>query len=130
MPITYQVDHDHHLIAAVASGAIGERDLSAYQTDIKSQPALAGYDEILDVTRVDGLLDINIHNLRKLAAFAASSDVPDKLSKFVIVAPQDVYFGLSRMYESFREGLPRSRRKLAVFHSRAEAEGWLSDPAE
>ena len=129
MPITYQVDHDHQLIAAVASGAIGERDLFAYQTNIKSQPALAGYDEILDVTRVDGLLDINIHNLRKLAAFAAASDVPDKRSKFVIVAPQDVYFGLSRMYESFREGLPRSHRELAVFHSREEAEGWLRDPA-
>ena len=130
MPITYQVDHGQRRIAAVASGAIGERDLFAYQTDIKSQPALAGYDEIVDVAQVDGLLDINIHNLRKLAALAASSDVPDKPSKFVIVAPQDVYFGLSRMYESFREGLPRSRRKLAVFHSREEAEDWLSAPAE
>jgi len=125
MAITYQIDHGRQRIFATASGAIGARDLFAYQMEIGSQPALAGYDEIFDTSQVGSLLDINLDNLKKLAHLAGSTDRADKPSRFAIVATRDVYFGLGRMYESFRDCIPRTNRELATFRSREEAEDWL-----
>ncbi len=130
MPIAYQIDPDKHQIVATATGILNKRDLFAYQDGIASQPALAGYDEIFDATQVEGLVDIDLDSLKKLARVAASSDVADKFSKFVIVAARDLHFGLGRMYESFRECVPQSNRELAAFHSREEAERWLEAKEE
>ena len=55
---------------------------------------------------------------------------PGLPSKFAIVAPQDLYFGLGRMYESLRESAPHSSRRIAAFRSRAEAERWLDAPVD
>lgn len=45
-----------------------------------------------------------------------------------IVAPQDLAFGLGRMYDTYRELSGRSTRQVAVFGSMAEALQWLAEP--
>ena len=130
MPISYQTDPGKRRIVAEASGAIGQQELFAYQKDVGTRPEWAGFDEIFDVSHVDSLLDIRIDNLKALADLAASMDTPGLPSKFAIVAPQDLYFGLGRMYESLRESAPHSSRRIAAFRSRAEAERWLDAPVD
>ena len=130
MPISYHAEPAQHRIVAEASGAIGQQDLFAYQKDVGTRPEWAGFNELFDVSRVDSLLDIRIDNLKAVADLAASMDKPDLPSKFAIVAPQDLYFGLGRMYESLRESAPHSSRRIAAFRSRAEAERWLDAPVD
>ena len=130
MPITYQADPGKRRIVAEASGAIGEQELFAYQKDVGTRPEWAGLDELFDVSHVDSLLDLRIDNLKALAHFAAGMDRPGQPSKFAIVAPQDLFFGLGRMYESLRESAPHATRQVAAFRTRAEAERWLAEPAD
>lgn len=130
MPVAYHADSAKRRILAEASGAIGQQDLFAYQKVVGARPEWAGFDELFDVSRVDSLLDIRIDNLKALAELAASMDKPGQPTKFAIVAPQDLYFGLGRMYESLRESAPHSTRRIAAFRSRAEAERWLDAPAD
>lgn len=130
MPIVYRADPAKRRILAEASGAIGQQDLFAYKRAVGARPEWAGYDEVLDVSLVDSLLDIRLDNLKAVADFAASLDQPEQPSKFAIVAPQDLYFGLGRMYESLRESAPHSSRRIAAFRTRAEAERWLDAPVD
>jgi len=130
MTIAYQADPGKRRIVAGASGAIGQQDLFAYQKAVGTRPEWTGFDELFDVSRVDNLLDIRIDNLKAVADLAASMDKPELPSKFAIVAPQDLYFGLGRMYESLRESAPHSSRRIAAFRSRAEAERWLDAPLD
>ena len=130
MPIVYRADSAKRRILAEASGAIGQQDLFTYQQTVGTRPEWADYDELFDVSHVDSLLDIRIDNLKAVADLAASMDKPEYPSKFAIVAPQDLYFGLGRMYESLRESAPHSSRRIAAFRSRAEAERWLDAPVD
>lgn len=128
MPIVCQTDSQKRRIVAIATGTIRQQDLFSYQQDVGTRPEWAGYDEILDVSLVDRLVDVCLDNLKTLARYAASMDKPDLPSKFALVAPQDLYFGLGRMYESLRDSVPHATRRVAAFRTRAEAERWLEAP--
>jgi hypothetical protein len=130
MPITFQIDHERRRVTAIATGIIGEHDLIEYQQNAWSQPAIAGFDELLDASQADKLLDINPDSLRKVALQAAAMDAADKPSKFAIVAPQDAFFGLGRMYEALRSQVSDTLKEVSVFHSREDAEQWLQSKAD
>jgi len=130
MPVSYTVDHEQRRIVALAAGTVGEQNLIDYQKDIGRRPELAGYNEIFDVTQVDSLLDINFTGLKRVADLAASMDGSGPPPRLAIVANRDMIFGLGRMYEAFREAAPQANKKVAVFHSRQEAEEWLASPAD
>ena len=127
MPISCHIDHAKRRIIGQALGIVGEGDLFAYQSQAG---IVSDYDEIFDVTNVENLQDVNLDSLRKLADFAASTDVPDTRAKLAIVASRDLYFGLGRMYEFFRAGSPRNTKEINVVHSRVEAENWLDAKME
>lgn len=127
MSILVQVDHDQRRVVGIASGTLEDRDLFAYQQEAGRFP---DYDEIFDGTAVEHLQDINPACLKKLADVAAAADRADRAAKLVIIASQDVHFGLGRMYGSLRECAPHATKKSAVFHTREEAEQWLAAKEE
>lgn len=128
MPIRYQVNAERRLILAVASESIGERDLIGYQQDIGTRPELAGFDELIDLSLVDSLLDIHLSTIKRVADLATSMERAHSPSKLAIVAPQDIYFGLGRMFEAFRTRSSQTRKQVSVFRSLLEAERWLAQP--
>ncbi|NCD21598.1 MAG: hypothetical protein EOL90_01480 [Spartobacteria bacterium] len=128
MPIVHHADLEKRRIVAKATGTIGQRELFAYQRELGQRPEWAGFDELFDVSGVDGLADVQTDDLKALAGFAASMDRPDQPSKFALVAPQDLYFGLGRLYEALRETAPQANRQVAAFRACAEAERWLDAP--
>lgn len=127
MSITIQIDHERRRIVGIASGTLEDRDLFAYQKEAGRYP---DYDEIFDGTAVTRLQDVNSASLKKLADVAAAADRADREAKLVIIASQDVHFGLGRMYGSLRECAPHATKKSAVFHTREEAEQWLAAKEE
>lgn len=127
MAVTCHIDPGKRRMVGLAAGTLDENDLFAFQ---QQSGALPDYDAILDGSAVEDLQDVNLFNLKRLAAVAAAMDVPGQPVKLAIVAPRDLFFGLGRMYESIREGNPRTSRKVGVFHTRAEAESWLDASPE
>ena len=128
MPITYHIDDTRRRVTAEASGAMGRRDLRAYKREAWSPPAVAGFDELFDLSRVDSLVDPDLSGLKELAHLAAAMDPAGRPARFAIVAPDDTHFGLARLYQLFRGQAPRANRELSVFHTREEAEAWLDAP--
>ena len=127
MSITIQIDHERRRVVGVAAGTLEDRDLFAYQKEAGRYP---DYDEVFDGTAVDRLRDITSASLKKLADVAAAADRADRNAKLVIIASQDVHFGLGRMYGSLRECSPHATKKSAVFHTWEEAEQWLAAKEE
>ena len=121
MPIAVHIDHARRLVIAQASGVMSDEEVFGYQREIFSNPAVAGYDELVDMTLVEEIQLPSHERARELAALSASMDPPGVETRFAIVAPQSVAFGLGRMYEMLRELQPGSGKKVVVFRTQQEA---------
>jgi len=125
MPIDYQVDHDHRIVLAAAHGTLSADDMFQYQQEVWSRPDVAGYDELVDMSDVRAAAQPTSDRIRALAERAAGMDAARGRGKFAIVAPQQEFFGLGRMYEAYRE-MASGTRSVAVFRDRAQALLWLA----
>jgi hypothetical protein len=126
MPIDYRVDHERRLVLAEGRGAVTAEDIFAYQREAWSRADVSGYDELVDMTGVEKIVEPSSDGMRRLAAMSAQADPPIGGTRFAIVAPQDVAYGLGRMYEAYRGLNKRSTKQVAVFRSLEEALRWLS----
>ena len=124
MPIEYQIDHSHRVVFAKGVGALTSDELFAYQRDVWSRPDVAGFNELADMSEVQDIVQPTSERIRKLADLSASMDISTP-SKFAIVAPQALPFGLGRMYEMYREMNEHSTKEVRVFRTREEALEWL-----
>src|SRR5262249_11384908 len=96
-----------------------------YQREVWSRPDVRGYDELVDMTAVEEIEQPSAARIRELASLAAGMDAPDVPSKFAIVAPATIAYGLGRMFEVYREMDPRSTKEVSVFRTREEALAFL-----
>jgi hypothetical protein len=130
MPITYTIDSGKRRVLAVITGTLTEDELFAYQTEVWSRAEVAGYDQIVDTTGVQHIAapEPSGDSMRRLAALAAGMDDRDRRSRFAIVAPGDLAFGMGRMYSTYREMEPRSTKRVSVFRTMGEALAWLDAP--
>jgi hypothetical protein len=121
MPIEYRIDHARRLVVATGHGAITDADVFGYQREVWSRPDVAGYDELVDVSRVERIVMPSPGRVRDLAELSASMDVPPGGSRFAIVAPSDLTFGIGRMYETYRGLAGGEAKKVSVFRTLDEA---------
>lgn len=110
---------------ARASGVLTDEEVFGYQREVFSNPAVAGYDELVDMTLVEEIQLPSHARARELAALSASMDPPGVETRFAIVAPQSEAFGVGRMYEMLREMQPGSGKKVGVFRTTEEAMAFL-----
>ncbi|MBN1867962.1 hypothetical protein JW916_11795 [Candidatus Sumerlaeota bacterium] len=125
MPIDYRIDHDRRLVIASARGVMTREDAFEYQREAWSRPDVVGYDELLDMSTVSGTELKSPEEMRDLAVLAASTDVPGRRTRLAIVVGKPLHYGLSRMYQAYRETAPSGMKEVGVFHSREEALQWL-----
>jgi len=123
--IDYSIDHERRLVRVTASGVITPEVLFDYQKAVWSDPAVEGFDELVDMSAVEGVEEPSHSNVSALASFSAKMDGADKPTKLAIVAADDLLFGLGRMYQAYREMKPESKKEVAVFRSMPEALAWL-----
>jgi hypothetical protein len=135
VPIRFRVDAQAKVVVAAAYGTLTDDDVFGYQLGVWSRPDLAGYDELIDMTRVEEITLPSTARVRELAVTSAEMDDPARSSRFAIVAPDDFAFGLGRMFQTYRELDGRSTKEVGVFRTVAEAltfldvEGPLEMPA-
>jgi hypothetical protein len=120
MPIDYQIDHTRRLVTAQGRGVLSDQDVFEYQRNVWSRTEVAGYDELVDMCAVERIAVPSAERVAQLAVLSASMDV-HRPSKFAIVAPQHVAFGLGRMYQINRGLEESSTKEVGVFRTRTEA---------
>ena len=125
MPLEYDVDHERRLVRVTAIGVITPETLFGYQKHVWSDPAVADYDELVDMSSVGHVEAPSPSNVSALAGFSAKMDGNTRPTKLAIVTPDDLRFGLGRMYQAYREMKPGSNKEVAVFRTLADALAWL-----
>jgi hypothetical protein len=128
VPIAYKIDKERRRVIATAYETLTDADVFNYQREVWSRADVAGYDEIVDMraVKVVELPQPGGERLRELAATAASMDAVTA-SRFAIVAPDDLAFGLGRMYAAYRDVDARSTKNVRVFRTMEEAVAWLDE---
>jgi len=126
LPISYRIVHEKKIVVARGYGVFTPADVSDYQHEVWSAPDVAGYDELVDMTHVSEVSLPSAQKIRELASIAARMDEPSAPSRFAIVAPGDLAFGLGRMFQVYREADARSSKKVGVFRSLDQALVFLS----
>jgi hypothetical protein len=121
MPIEYRIDPLRRLVLGRGLGKMTDSDIFGYQQELASQPDIAGYDELFDMTEVQEIALPSVSRVRDLAVLSAATDSPTSMARFAIVAPDKLSYGLGRMYQAYRELDPRSTKRVEVFHTLAEA---------
>lgn len=124
MPIESSIDHERRLVVARAHGIVTDADIFGYQNTVWSRTDVAGYDELVDMSAVERIAVESVDRVRELASTSAHMDVPST-SKLAIIAPQDVAYGLGRMYATYREMDERSTKQVEVFRTAGEALAFL-----
>ncbi len=125
MPISYRIDHERRLVVAAGHGTLTEQDVLGYQSEVWSRADVAGYDELVDMSDVKRIEVSSAGQVRHLASMAAEMPSSRSRSKFAIVAPTDIAFGLGRMFQTFRALEDGGTRNVEVFRSREEAMEFL-----
>ena len=130
MPIEHSIDHPRRLVIARGRGTLTGQDIFGYQREVWSKPEVAGYDELMDMGGVEHIALESIGRVEQLARVSAAMDTPSRPSKFAIVAPDDVAFGLGRMYQTYRAFNERSTKEVGVFRSWKRALAFLGLEAD
>jgi hypothetical protein len=129
MPIAYTVDRENRIVFASPYGTLTKNDMFRYQVEVWRDPGVAGYNECIDMTGVKDLEGGSSDDMMALAEFSASMDNRGNPSKLAIIAEQDLFFGLGRMYEAYRAMQRIVTKRVRVFRTREEAMEWLKSDA-
>lgn len=101
-------DDDHPFILATASGVFEDAELPLYQDIIYAYPGFRSRDQLVDLSGVTSF-QITADGLRRFAARAANSvEVleADPRRKIVIVASDDLAYGMIRLFIAHIEKMP------------------------
>lgn len=127
MGIESRIHHDRKVVVTTFSGRISGRDILDYQQSLWQDPALAGYDVLLDFTAA-ARTDVSVEELRELAQRSHVIDgaIP---SRMALVATGPVAVTGVHVYKAARESFPDCARDLRTFADPREARAWLGLPA-
>ena len=121
MPIQFQVDHERRVVFADGSGRLTDGDVFGYQHEVWSRSDIRGYHELMDISAVESIEAPTPDRIRELAELAAQMDTDAAPTRFAIVAPSTIAFGLGKMFQAQRDLQKRSTKEVGVFRTRSEA---------
>ena len=124
MPITFEIHADQGYFVSTWRGEILDADLqSSYDALLRNEKYKPGYHEITDVRDAD-MKCVTGDGLRELSLMVRQRLGDDCIGfKTAIVAPEDLIFGLSRIYEVYSSDSPES---VSVFREIVEALAWIN----
>ena len=123
MPASYRIDTTLGLVQSVAAGRLTEEDLRLHQRGLASDPAFRpDLAQLWDASAVERV-ELTNRCIRELA----SANPFGRGARRAIAAPNDLAFGIARMFEMLRA---ETEDEVHVFRSMAEARAWLELPPE
>ena len=120
MPISYHIDETRKLIYTRCEGMVTYAELRAHMNAEEDSPA-ASYSEIFDCA--DAVTNITPLDIRSLVAERQKVAERRKPSPVAVIATNNMFFGLLRMFDMMTEDI----RPLRVFRNKEEAEQWLAE---
>jgi hypothetical protein len=124
---TLHIEAESKRVVTTWGRTVTDQSLLDYQQDVWSDPALQGFDELIDFRALEKI-EVSTAGLEAVAAVAARMDDAAHQSRFAIVVGSTFSYGLSRMYESMRSLNESSVREVMVFKDMDEARAWLDAP--
>jgi hypothetical protein len=124
LSIGYRFEAATRTVRIEISGVITEAELIEVARKLSTDPDLPpGHRELIDLTGVEQT-DVSPAALRLVAGWFSGTDQVANRGRVAVCAPADLAFGLSRMYEVFRQP---SGIHLRVFRTIEEARVWLAE---
>jgi hypothetical protein len=118
MPARYRIDPERRMILSTGTGVMTDEDLRDHQRRLRSDPAFdRSFDQLWDLQEVT-LVEVTSATLRELAQARSF----DPGTKRAVVAPEDVVYGMARMFQTLHDEAPE---ELNVFRTLEEAKDWL-----
>jgi uncharacterized protein YcaQ len=118
------IERDTGLIRTTATGRVTGQDLVEYYRRLRAHPDFrSNLNEIFDAGQVEAV-DVTAEDVRRLSGITEEFTKHGVPVRVAIIAPGDVEFGMSRMYEMLQV---QSINVLKVFRDRKTAEEWLFD---
>ena len=120
----FSIDEALRRRAATFRGPITDRELiDAYSTLLADPAYDAALDDFIDLRHVTHM-GVTSAGLHRLIGMYDERDSPGFVTRAAILAPTDVLYGVSRMFQTMRgEGHPD---ELEVFRTLDESLGWLN----
>ena len=126
MAIEVRFDTERALIVFEVDHSFSDRDLMEGGRTLQAHPDLdKARGGLLDLTRVADIA-LTRAGIEELVAAALRGGSALKGFRMAIVAPDDIGFGMARMYELRRDDGGANR----VFRNIEEAQEWLASPAD
>ena len=120
------VDSERRRVVTTWGPLVTDASLLTYQKAVWDEPGVNGFDELIDFSAVEEI-EVTTEGLEAVAHLAAGMDDAAGRSRFAIVVGDSLSYGLSRMYEAFREMDEKSTRQVMIFKQREEALAWLDN---
>ena len=121
--VRYEIDLEARLARLVLSGPILLEDAIGTLRDMLADPRFdQGWDVLFDLT--GAVADFGAAEIRSVRDFVEASQDVRARSRWAVVAPSDVNYGLVRMFEALSSDLDIRTR---AFRSREEALAWLAE---
>jgi hypothetical protein len=114
------------VVFAEGTGTVTDDDVFSYQREAWSRPDVRGYNELVDVSAVKHVALPSAQRVRDLAVLSAEMEAQaGEAKRFAIVATSPIVYGLSRMFQTYREMDQRNKTQVKVFRNRQEALAFL-----
>ncbi len=126
MPLAVKVLPERSLLWVEGEGVVTDHDLVTYVHEYLVEKDLRSWDEVFDLSSAD-LLDLTYAGLSEVAAAAAPTDPEESPTKIAILISEAVGIGISRMYQTLREG-KGGRRAMRIFWEREDLLAWMELP--
>ncbi len=119
MPVNHSVDVNRPLVYTVFNGDVGEADFVEHLRSLSGDPLYdASMPELVDLRDVT-----SVSVSPDMIGTSARWPLHSVFARRAVVAPTDLLFGLSRMYQAYRGEVGDTQ--FRVFRSLAPALEWL-----
>jgi len=122
MPV--EIDKTQHLARVSLTGRVSAEDITRWFREMLGHPEFSSdMNSLWDLSGAS-LDDFPTKDVRRVESFMRQFQEVRRGIKAACVCPQDLNFGLARMYEMLAQ--PGTRVEFRVFRDMREAETWLA----
>ena len=134
MLVSHRLDHDNKVIITTFAPEDVNLKLfleafSNYQEELKYLPDYQLYNELVDFRPITSI-NVSAAELKEFGNFTMAADERETVTRLALLVDSKPAFTLAKVYETFRNLSPGSKKQVRVFRNFEEAMQWLAPKQE